>query len=188
MRSAFSTRWSASACSCRSSRGCTCGVRGRSMRWRRSRGASSPRWRSSSATATRSIGLFTPAMCGLAAAAAAFALVSIAHFSTESRVTQGLFDLTGKTAAVIGAGSGIGEAVALGCAAQGARVDLSRRERGRGAAGRREGHGRRPSLRGRDHRHLRRRRRRAGLHRARREVRRRHRGLHARPSTCGSRS
>lgn len=33
-----------------------------------------------------------------------------------------LFDLTGKTAAVIGAGSGIGEAVALGCARHGARV------------------------------------------------------------------
>jgi NAD(P)-dependent dehydrogenase (short-subunit alcohol dehydrogenase family) len=37
-------------------------------------------------------------------------------------VTQGLFDLTGKTAGVIGAASGIGEAVALGCAKQGARV------------------------------------------------------------------
>jgi NAD(P)-dependent dehydrogenase (short-subunit alcohol dehydrogenase family) len=35
---------------------------------------------------------------------------------------KGLFDLTGKTAAVIGAGSGIGEAVALGCARQGARI------------------------------------------------------------------
>ncbi len=35
---------------------------------------------------------------------------------------NGLFDLTGKTAAVIGAASGIGEAVALGCAKQGARV------------------------------------------------------------------
>ena len=34
----------------------------------------------------------------------------------------GLFDLTGKTIAVIGAASGIGEAVALGCARQGARV------------------------------------------------------------------
>jgi NAD(P)-dependent dehydrogenase (short-subunit alcohol dehydrogenase family) len=33
-----------------------------------------------------------------------------------------LFDLTGKTAVVIGAASGIGEAVALGCAAQGARI------------------------------------------------------------------
>jgi NAD(P)-dependent dehydrogenase (short-subunit alcohol dehydrogenase family) len=33
-----------------------------------------------------------------------------------------LFDLTGKTAVVIGAGSGIGEAVALGCARHGARV------------------------------------------------------------------
>ncbi len=33
-----------------------------------------------------------------------------------------LFDLSGKTAIVIGAGSGIGEAVALGCAKQGARV------------------------------------------------------------------
>jgi NAD(P)-dependent dehydrogenase (short-subunit alcohol dehydrogenase family) len=37
-------------------------------------------------------------------------------------VKNGLFDLTGKTAIVIGAASGIGEAVALGCARQGARV------------------------------------------------------------------
>src|SRR5258708_34020613 len=37
-------------------------------------------------------------------------------------VKNGLFDLTGKTAVVIGAASGIGEAVALGCARQGARV------------------------------------------------------------------
>ncbi len=35
---------------------------------------------------------------------------------------NGLFDLTGKTAVVIGAASGIGEAVAVGCARQGARV------------------------------------------------------------------
>jgi NAD(P)-dependent dehydrogenase (short-subunit alcohol dehydrogenase family) len=35
---------------------------------------------------------------------------------------SGLFDLTGKTAMVIGAGSGIGEAIALGFARQGARV------------------------------------------------------------------
>src|SRR5947209_18736020 len=35
---------------------------------------------------------------------------------------NGLFDLTGKTAAVIGGGSGIGEAVALGAAAHGATV------------------------------------------------------------------
>jgi NAD(P)-dependent dehydrogenase (short-subunit alcohol dehydrogenase family) len=41
----------------------------------------------------------------------------------EIRVSnKGLFDLTGKTVAVIGAASGIGEAVALGCARQGARV------------------------------------------------------------------
>ncbi len=35
---------------------------------------------------------------------------------------RNLFDLTGKTAAIIGAGSGIGEAVAVGCASHGARV------------------------------------------------------------------
>ena len=35
---------------------------------------------------------------------------------------DGLFDLTGRTAIVIGAGSGIGEAIALGCADHGARV------------------------------------------------------------------
>jgi len=35
---------------------------------------------------------------------------------------RNLFDLTGKTAAVIGAGSGIGEAVTIGCAQHGARV------------------------------------------------------------------
>jgi len=35
---------------------------------------------------------------------------------------NGLFDLTGKTAAIIGGGSGIGEAVAIGAAAQGAGV------------------------------------------------------------------
>ncbi|HET7619804.1 MAG TPA: SDR family oxidoreductase [Gemmatimonadaceae bacterium] len=35
---------------------------------------------------------------------------------------KNLFDLSGKTAVVIGGGSGIGEAVALGCARQGARV------------------------------------------------------------------
>lgn len=33
-----------------------------------------------------------------------------------------LFDLTGKTAAIVGGASGIGEAIALGCAQQGARV------------------------------------------------------------------
>jgi NAD(P)-dependent dehydrogenase (short-subunit alcohol dehydrogenase family) len=37
-------------------------------------------------------------------------------------VSHGLFDLSGKTAVVIGGASGIGEAVALGCAAQGARL------------------------------------------------------------------
>ena len=36
--------------------------------------------------------------------------------------TNGLFDLSGKTIAVIGAASGIGEAVALGCARQGGHV------------------------------------------------------------------
>jgi NAD(P)-dependent dehydrogenase (short-subunit alcohol dehydrogenase family) len=36
--------------------------------------------------------------------------------------SNGLFSLSGKTAAVIGGASGIGEAVALGCARQGARV------------------------------------------------------------------
>jgi NAD(P)-dependent dehydrogenase (short-subunit alcohol dehydrogenase family) len=36
--------------------------------------------------------------------------------------SKGLFDLSGKTAVVIGGASGIGEAVALGCARQGARV------------------------------------------------------------------
>src|SRR3954468_10870436 len=35
---------------------------------------------------------------------------------------NGLFDLTGKTAAIVGGGSGIGESVALGAAKQGARV------------------------------------------------------------------
>lgn len=37
-------------------------------------------------------------------------------------MNKGLFDLTGKTAVVIGGASGIGEAVALGCARQGARL------------------------------------------------------------------
>jgi NAD(P)-dependent dehydrogenase (short-subunit alcohol dehydrogenase family) len=37
-------------------------------------------------------------------------------------ITRSLFDLSGKTAVVIGGASGIGEAVALGCARQGARV------------------------------------------------------------------
>jgi NAD(P)-dependent dehydrogenase (short-subunit alcohol dehydrogenase family) len=36
--------------------------------------------------------------------------------------SKGLFDLTGKTAAVIGGGSGIGEAIVIGIARQGARV------------------------------------------------------------------
>ena len=35
---------------------------------------------------------------------------------------NGLFDLSGRTAAIIGGGSGIGEAVALGAARQGAAV------------------------------------------------------------------
>ena len=37
-------------------------------------------------------------------------------------MSHGLFDLTGKTAAIIGGGSGIGEAIAIGAAAQGATV------------------------------------------------------------------
>ena len=37
-------------------------------------------------------------------------------------IMRGIFDLTGKVAAVIGGASGIGEAVALGCAQHGARV------------------------------------------------------------------
>jgi NAD(P)-dependent dehydrogenase (short-subunit alcohol dehydrogenase family) len=37
-------------------------------------------------------------------------------------MSHGLFDLTGKTAAVVGGGSGIGEAIAIGAAAQGAVV------------------------------------------------------------------
>jgi NAD(P)-dependent dehydrogenase (short-subunit alcohol dehydrogenase family) len=37
-------------------------------------------------------------------------------------MNHGLFDLTGKTAAIIGGGSGIGEAIAIGAAAQGATV------------------------------------------------------------------
>jgi NAD(P)-dependent dehydrogenase (short-subunit alcohol dehydrogenase family) len=37
-------------------------------------------------------------------------------------MTHGLFDLTGKTAAIVGGGSGIGEAVAIGAAQHGARV------------------------------------------------------------------
>ena len=37
-------------------------------------------------------------------------------------MTHGLFDLTGKTAVVIGGGSGIGEAIVLGLAKQGARL------------------------------------------------------------------
>ncbi len=37
-------------------------------------------------------------------------------------MTRNLFDLTGKNAAIIGAGSGIGEAVAHGCAQHGARI------------------------------------------------------------------
>lgn len=47
---------------------------------------------------------------------------------------DGAFDLTGRTVAVIGAGSGIGEAIARTCAAQGARVvclDLNREQAGR---------------------------------------------------------
>ena len=54
-----------------------------------------------------------------------------------------LFSLKGKTAAVIGAGSGIGEAVALGCARQGARVvclDVNE-EAARGVARRAAGDG-----------------------------------------------
>ena len=57
-------------------------------------------------------------------------------------MTNGLFDLTGKTAVVIGAGSGIGEAVALGCAKQRARVicldvneEAARRVAAKGTAG-----------------------------------------------------
>ena len=38
---------------------------------------------------------------------------------------RNLFDLTGRTALVVGAGSGIGEAAALGLAAFGAHVVLS---------------------------------------------------------------
>jgi NAD(P)-dependent dehydrogenase (short-subunit alcohol dehydrogenase family) len=52
--------------------------------------------------------------------------------------TASLFDLSGRVAAIVGAGSGIGEAVAVGCAAHGAQVvclDLDE-ERARSVAGR----------------------------------------------------
>ena len=41
-------------------------------------------------------------------------------------MAHSLFDLTGKTAAIIGGGSGIGEAIAIGAAAQGATVVVLR--------------------------------------------------------------
>ena len=62
-------------------------------------------------------------------------------------MSHGLFDLTGKTAAVIGGGSGIGEAIAIGAAAQGADRRRARCERRRGAGGRRQDPGARPAPR-----------------------------------------
>ena len=86
-----------------------------------------------------------------------------------SYMTSGLFSLAGKTAAVIGAGSGIGEAVAVGAAAQGATVvclDMNEaaatavavEDRGRGDVG----GARHPRREGRQRRLRRRRRARTG--------------------------
>ena len=85
-------------------------------------------------TGGRGIFGMTPALAGLARLRSS-RIRGRVHLALEDAMSpNGLFDLSGKTAAVIGGGSGIGEAVAIGAATQGAGVVvLDANERG-GAA------------------------------------------------------
>ena len=92
----------------------------------------------------------TPALARISAAAMRRCAVVLVLIAGESGLmsSSGLFDLTGKTAAVIGGGSGIGEAVAIGAARWAPASSCSTRTRTRRRSGgrrdrRRRRHGRR---------------------------------------------
>ena len=148
-RSGSSTPWSASACSSRSSPACICAVRRRSTRWPPLPAASLMVGRRCKVRNERHAAGSHFAVRPGRRAGVAFG-TGRQSLDTETRVKReaGLFDLTGKTAVVIGAGIGHRRGGRARLRGAGGAGRLPRRQRGRGAAGGGEGDGRRLRMRG----------------------------------------